>query len=64
MIVLLSIFPIFRIIQEKVRLYKESRIFFNINAAQAEKIKTEFLELPPITPDLPKWIMDLKGLYK
>lgn len=50
MIVFFSIFPILRIIQQKVKLYKESRIFFNIDATQAENIKTEFLELVPFTP--------------
>ncbi|MBX9809177.1 hypothetical protein K2X92_02185 [Candidatus Gracilibacteria bacterium] len=46
-LVLFSIFPIFQIIRSKVELYKQSRIFFNIDIASADTIRQEFLQLTP-----------------
>lgn len=54
-ILFLSTIPIFRVIQQKVLLYKQSRIFFNIDIDQAEHIKNEFLKLAPYVPRKVIW---------
>ncbi len=54
-LVLLSIIPIFRIIRDKVELYKKSRIFFNIDIAGADAIRREFLELAPFESRKVMW---------
>lgn len=46
-LVILSLIPAFRIIREKIELYKKSRIFFNVDIATGRMIKQEFLELTP-----------------
>lgn len=54
-ILFLSTIPIFRVIHKKVLLYKQSRIFFNIEIEQAERIKKEFLKLAPYVPRKMLW---------
>ena len=46
-LVLLSLIPAFRIIREKMELYKKSRIFFNVDTLTGNMIKTEFFDLAP-----------------
>lgn len=46
-LVLLSLVPAFRIIREKMELYKKSRIFFDVDIETADMIKKEFLDLTP-----------------
>lgn len=46
-LVLLSLIPAFRIIREKMELYKKSRIFFDVDVETADMIRKEFLELTP-----------------
>jgi hypothetical protein len=54
-LVILSLIPAFRIIREKMVLYKKSRIFFNVDTATGEMIKKEFLEQTPFVHKPMMW---------